>query len=75
MKSLFEKNGGTYTRVGDYYLPNLETPNGNYKICRYGRARRQYSTAWAYIAVACIIGIVLFALLSAAENLIMKKRH
>ena len=32
MKSLFEKNGGTYTRVGDYYLPNLEAPNGNYKI-------------------------------------------
>ena len=42
MKSLFEKNGGTYTKVGDYYLPNLEAPNGNYKIGRYGRARRQY---------------------------------
>ena len=42
MKSLFEKNGGTYTKVGDYYLPNLEVPNGNYKIGRYGRARRQY---------------------------------
>ena len=26
MKSLFEKNGGTYTKVGDYYLPNLESP-------------------------------------------------
>ena len=35
MKSLFEKNGGTYTRVGDYYLPNLETPNGNYKKGEY----------------------------------------
>lgn len=42
MKSLFEKNGGTYTKAGDYYLPNLEAPNGNYKIGRYGRARRQY---------------------------------
>ena len=42
MKSLFEKNGGTYTKVGDYYLPNMEAPNGNYKIGRYGRARRQY---------------------------------
>ena len=39
MKSLFEKNGGTYTKVGDYYLPNLGTPNGNYKIGRYGRAQ------------------------------------
>ena len=42
MKSLFKKNGGTYTKVGDYYLPNMETPNDNYKIGRYGRARRQY---------------------------------
>lgn len=42
MKSLFEKNGGTYTKVGDYYLPNMEASNGNYKIGRYGRARRQY---------------------------------
>ncbi|NDO20360.1 TnpV protein [Lachnospiraceae bacterium MD329] len=23
MKSLFEQNGGTYTKVGDYYIPNL----------------------------------------------------
>ena len=38
MKSLFKKNGGTYTKVGDYYLPNMETPNDNYKIGRYGRA-------------------------------------
>ena len=42
MKSLFKKNGGTYTKVGDYYLPNMEPPNDNYKIGRYGRARRQY---------------------------------
>ncbi len=34
----------------------------------------QYSTAWAYIAVACIIGIALFALLLAAEGIYMKKR-
>lgn len=42
MKSLFEKNGSTYTKAGDYYLPNLGAPNVNYKIGRYGRARRQY---------------------------------
>ena len=23
MKSLFEKNGSTYKKAGDYYLPNL----------------------------------------------------
>lgn len=34
----------------------------------------QYSTAWAYIAVACIIGIALFVLLLAAESVYLKKR-
>jgi NitT/TauT family transport system permease protein len=34
----------------------------------------QYSTAWAYITVACIIGIVLYVILLAAENLIVHKK-
>lgn len=34
----------------------------------------QYASAWAYIAVACIIGIVLFALLLAAESVFLRKR-
>ena len=34
----------------------------------------QYATAWAYIVVACIIGIVLFALLLAAEGIFLKRR-
>ena len=25
-KTIFEQMGGTYTRVGDYYLPNLKLP-------------------------------------------------
>ena len=25
-KTIFEEMGGTYTRVGDYYLPNLKLP-------------------------------------------------
>lgn len=51
------------------------------KVCGVGRMIRenilkaQYSTAWAYIAVACIIGIALFAVLSATEALVMKKRR
>ncbi len=51
------------------------------KVCGVGRMIRenilkaQYSTAWAYIAVACIIGIGLFAVLSATEALVMKKRR
>ena len=35
----------------------------------------QYSTAWVYIAVACIIGIVLFVLLLAIEGIYLKKRN
>lgn len=34
----------------------------------------QYSTAWAYIVVACLIGIILFALLLAAEGIFLKRR-
>ena len=50
------------------------------KITGVGRRIRecilqaQYSTAWAYIAVACLIGIVLFAILMASEKVIMRKR-
>ncbi|MCI7210751.1 MAG: TnpV protein [Ruminococcus bromii] len=25
-KTIFEQIGGTYTQVGDYYLPNLKLP-------------------------------------------------
>ena len=35
----------------------------------------QYAAAWAYIAVACIIGIALFILLLAAESIYLKKRN
>lgn len=34
----------------------------------------QYATAWAYIVVACIIGIALFVLLLAAEGIFLKRR-
>ncbi len=29
MKSIFEQNGGTYTKVGDYYIPNIAVPDTN----------------------------------------------
>lgn len=28
MKTIFENNGGTYTQVGDYLLPNLFVAGG-----------------------------------------------
>ncbi len=41
MKSLFEQNGGTYTKVGDYYIPNLTVPECK-SIGKYGMLCRTY---------------------------------
>lgn len=35
----------------------------------------QYPTAWAYIAVACALGIMMFALLMLAERILLKRRR
>lgn len=37
MKSLFEQMGGTYTKVGDYYLPNLLPVEKEIKIGIWGQ--------------------------------------
>lgn len=43
MKTIFEEMGGTYRQVGDYFIPNLTLPDdGEYKIGKYGRMRRNY---------------------------------
>ncbi|MCI1959284.1 MAG: ABC transporter permease subunit [Clostridia bacterium] len=34
----------------------------------------QYATAWAYIAVACIMGIIMYIILLIAENILLKGR-
>ena len=47
MKSFFEENGGTYTRVGDFLIPDLvmdEQPEG--QIGKYGRIRLEYLKKW-----------------------------
>lgn len=35
----------------------------------------QYPTAWAYIAVACAIGIILYIILMIAERIVIKRRR
>ena len=41
-KSLFEQMGGTYTRVGDYLLPNLTIDESEQQpIGKYGRMRKR----------------------------------
>ena len=47
MKSYFEENGGTYTRVGDFLIPDLvleEQPER--QIGKYGRMRLEYLKKW-----------------------------
>ena len=47
MKSYFEENGGTYTRVGDFLIPDLaleEQPES--QIGKYGRMRLEYLKKW-----------------------------
>ena len=42
-KSFFERNGGTYRQVGDYFLPNLTIDESEQRpIGKYGRMRKQY---------------------------------
>ena len=43
MKSLFEQNGGTYTKVGDYYVPNIAVPDTKeYNIGKYGGLHKKF---------------------------------
>ena len=43
MKSLFEQMGGTYTRVGDYFLPDLKLPDKENKpIGVWGQRHKRY---------------------------------
>ena len=43
MKTIFEEMGGTYRQVAYYFIPNITLPDdGEYKIGKYGRMRRNY---------------------------------
>jgi hypothetical protein len=45
-QSFFERNGGTYMQVGDYYIPDLKDEEpGHYSIGKYGRMRKRYLQA------------------------------
>ena len=42
-KSLFEQHGGSYTKVGNYLLPNLTIDESEQQpIGKYGRMRKHY---------------------------------
>lgn len=42
MKSFFEQNGGTYTKVGDYYFPDLQVEKTNISIGKYGLLHKKF---------------------------------
>ena len=43
MKSVFDSMGGTYTRSGDYFIPDIALPEASYRsIGKYGRMRHRY---------------------------------
>ncbi len=42
MKEKFIENGIEYVRNGDYYIPNLQVPEGNYNIGKYGRMHEKF---------------------------------
>ena len=41
-KTIFEQMGGTYTKVGDYYLPNLITSEEEIEIGVWGQRHLRY---------------------------------
>lgn len=41
-KTIFEQMGGTYTKVGDYYLPNLISAEEKFKIGVWGQRHLRY---------------------------------
>lgn len=42
-QTLFEQNGGTYTKQGDYLLPDIKLPEQpEYEIGVWGQRRRRY---------------------------------
>lgn len=43
MKSIFEQNGGAYTKVGNYYIPNVSVPDTKkYNIGQFGRMHAKF---------------------------------
>ena len=42
MKERFIENGIEYVKSGDYYIPNLKAPEGNYNIGKYGSLHAKF---------------------------------
>ena len=55
MKSLYEELGGTYRQVGDYFIPDIELPERNYEIGKYGRMRHRYLKEYRKIQYTTMI--------------------
>ncbi len=59
------------TLVAEYFAEYI---TGVGRMIRENILKAQYATAWAYIVVACIIGILMYVLLLIAESIFLKNR-
>ena len=58
--------------VSEYFAEKI---SGVGRQIRENIIKSQFSTAWAYIVAACLIGIIMYALLTLIENIVMKKHR
>lgn len=58
--------------VAEYFA---EDTVGVGRQIRENIVKGQYPTAWAYIAIACLIGIAMFVLLTIVERIVLKNRR
>lgn len=61
----------TAALVSEYFAEEVKGVGRRIRECIL---QAQYSTAWAYIVIACLIGIILFAITMTAEKVVMRKR-
>ncbi|MGN1114162.1 MAG: ABC transporter permease [Oscillospiraceae bacterium] len=59
------------TLVAEYFAEYI---TGVGRMIRENILTAQYATAWAYIVVACLIGIILYAILIAVESIFLRNR-
>ena len=56
--------------VSEYFAEKI---TGVGRQIRENIIKSQFSTAWAYIVAACLIGILMYALVALIENMVMRK--
>lgn len=73
MKTLFEESGGTYQRVGDYYLPDLDLPQCNFHCgidkSKYQNPNGEDQKALCFFMLKINYGLIRYLVITASEML------